>query len=149
MAETRVPAKQIDWSSFSLNMKSASNSTANTPTNNADTNLASNGATISFTVETDCYALVIVHVAVNSTTDYELKPQIWRDGVLYAVAGYPASINGSAGNRAVMRSHTVGVPLTAGAHTLSAGVIVSSATSQSVGIGAANITALVLGNVTA
>lgn len=144
-----IPASFIDWSTFAANIKSAQSTTSRNPTNGTDTNLATNGAVVSFTVATACVAFVTIHVGVSSTSDYELKPQIYRDDVLFTTSGVAASVNGQAANRTFQRSLSAAVPLSAGTHTLSAGVVVSSATSPGISAGGATISAIVLGNVTA
>lgn len=150
MAKQKVRTAQIDWSSLSLNIKSKKSTSGATPTNGANTNLDTNGCSVSFTVAADCKAFVTVHVGCSSTTDFEHKPQIWLDGSLYSMSDITASVNGGgASNRSIQRSHSALVSLTAGAHTLSAGISVSSASSQNVRAGDAEIAAIVLGQVTA
>lgn len=139
----------IDTSGFSLNIKSAKTTSTNTPTNGVNTDLAGNGATISFTVSKPCSALVTTQVACNSSTDFEMKPLIYVNGVVQVVADWPAALSGGAGTRAVMRSLTVAIPLSTGANAISAGIFISSASGQSVPAGAAVIAAIVLGKVTA
>lgn len=146
MARTRSKKVQIDWSTFSNNIKFAMNPSQITPVN-SDNNISS--AAITFTVETACLAFVTVSVGVTSTTDYELKPEIWLDGAIYATNGTPASLGGGTSGRAYQRTISRGVSLSAGAHTLTPGVLISSATGPSIPAGAAEITAIVLGNVTA
>lgn len=149
MAKQKAKSSQIDWSSFANNIKMAKNSSSVTPTIGTDNNLASAGAAITFTVDATSYALVTVHVGCRSTTDYEHKPAIYLDGTLISMNDIGASIGGSASNRGIQRSHTDKVTLSAGAHTISAGIYIASATSPSVAIGEAQVSAIVLGRVTA
>lgn len=148
MAETSVPASQLDWSSFGLNIKSATNTSQGTPVNLNHVNLSSVGASITFTVESDCDSLVTVNVGVISSSDFEHKPGIYKDGSVFSFSSYSAA-PGNASGRSLVRSYTALVPLTAGAHTLSAGIFVASATGPTVPTGNANITAIVLGEVSA
>ena len=149
MARTRQRSAQNNWGSFANNIKRAKTSSGVGISNGVNTNLGPQGAQISFTVETDCVAFVVVLVACRSTTDFEHKPQIWLDGSLAVNNDSGASVNGTASNRAFQRTCLGSIPLTAGTHTLSAGITVSSSTSASVNSGEAEIMAIVLGNVTA
>lgn len=144
-----ISSGKIDWSGLSLNIKSAKTTSSNTPSNGANTDLGGNGASISFTVSTTCIALVTIDVSCTSTTDFEIKPIIFLNGTAYAIADYAAALNGGAGGRATQRSYTWPVVMPAGTNMISAGIFVSSATSQVVAIGSASVAAIVLGKVTA
>lgn len=135
----------FDWS---LNMKAASNTSAPTITTGANNNFASVGAQIAFTVASSCNCLVTVDVGMSSTSDYETRPLIYLDGVLFKSNDVIAAI-GSASGRATERSLCYVVPLTAGAHIISAGGYTSAGGSQAVAINAAHIAGIVLGLVTA
>jgi len=148
MAKQIIKANQIDWSSFSANIKSAQSTTTGTPVNGSNVNLASTGVAVTFTVATACVAFVTVGIAVVSTTDFENKPLIYLDGGLVAGAGYNAAA-GNASSRTNPRPFSSGIAIPAGTHTLSAGIVVSSASSPSVPGGGANISVIILGNVTA
>jgi hypothetical protein len=149
MAETKVTSAEFDWTSTSLNVKSASSTSASAPANGTNTNLASVGAAVTFTVATACSAFVTVNTAFISTTEHEHKPLIYLDGSVYALSGYSASQSGTASARAIVRTYSSAVALTAGTHTISAGIGVASGTGNNVPSGGANITAIVLGRVTA
>lgn len=137
----------IDWSLFSNNMKSASNPSSITPTNSSQ-DLAGNGATISFTVGSTCNALVTVSIGLYSSSDYEFRPEIRVDGTVVQTYS-PAAALGNASGRPSVRGFTFSVPLTTGAHTISAGVFISAGTALSIAAGGVSVAALVLGNVTA
>lgn len=145
----RTKSNQIDWSTFGLNIKRAKNTSSSNPGNGVNSDFAGLGAAVTFTVETACNAFVTVHVGCNSTSEFELKPQIYLDGAVHTTSDVGASISGTATNRFFQRSVSNVVALSAGAHTISAGITVSSATSQSVPIGSAEVIAIVLGRVTA
>lgn len=139
---------KIDWSTFDKNIKSASNTSAITPTNSINNNLESYGAKVQFTVSGSAYALAIVSVGISSASDFENKPLVYLDGShfnTYEIAAAPG--NGSA--RIFQRINHMNIPLSTGSHTISAGVFISSATSPNIPIGNARITVLVFGNVTA
>lgn len=149
MAKQKVKSPQIDWGSLQLNIKAANNTSSIAPGNSVNTNYASVGCQITFTVAASCKALVTVNMGVRSTTDYELKPLIYLDGVMTAIADYSAAMSNGAGNRMLVRPMVAVVTIPSGTHTLSAGVFVASATSPSTDIGSAQISAIVLGEVTA
>jgi len=137
----------LDWSTFSNNMKSASNSGNITPTNSSQ-DLASSGLSISFTVAQACNALVTVSLGVQSTTDFEFQPQIRLGGSIVKSFTPAASIS-NAGGRALVRGFTWVVPLAQGANTLSAGLLLSSSTTPGIAANGGTIAAIVLGEVTA
>lgn len=143
-----VTRPQIDWTTFSNNVKTASNGSAGTPVNGSNVNLSSVGASLSFTLTGAGYALVTVSIATVSSTDFENKPIIYLNGSVYAIAGYNAAA-GNASSRTNPRTFTAAVPLPTGSNTISAGINVASATGPSVPVGCAIITAMVFGNVTA
>ena len=103
------------------------------------------GASVTFTVEKACVALVTVNIAMRSTSDYEFRPQIFLDGVFNRNFGYPSA--NSNGGRSIQRGGTAPVILTAGTHTISAGVFISSATNPSCDTDGVNVCVLVLGKV--
>lgn len=141
-----VKESNIDFTSFSNNAKSATNTSAHTPSNGVTNNLSS--ASISFTLSGSGIALVTVTVGVLSTTDYEMKPGVYKNGSFFAQSDMSAAA-GNGSERVNPRTYSVAVPLSNGVNTLSAGVFISSATAPNVPIGNASISAIVLGNVTA
>ena len=143
---TRPKIDQIDWSTFNLNMKTAANGGVITLTN-TDQDLASSGVSISFTVSSACNAFVTVSLGVSSTTDFEFRPEIRLAGSQVSI--FSPSAAATSTGRASGRTFSAHVPLSAGVNVLSAGAFISSATSPSIAIGGAVISALVLGNVTA
>lgn len=147
-ANGKHPSAVIDWSTFSNNIKVAINTNAAAPVNGTALNLASVGSVVSFTVGEACKALVTSTIGCSSTSDFETKPQIWLDGALSSSATYTAAAANASG-RIDTRTWQGVVTLSAGAHTISAGIVVSSATSANVAAGNAQISAIVLGNVTA
>lgn len=150
-ASAAIAGSKINTSSLftANNTKSAKTTSSKSLTNSVDTDLAANGATISFTVSGTAYALVTVDVGVSSTTDFEFQPEIFVDGSLSTKLTYAATLGGGASGRVVTRSYTAAITLSSGSHTISAGVQVVSATSPLVPSDSANIAAVVLGNVTA
>jgi hypothetical protein len=147
IADSTVTRKKIDWSTFANNMKTATSTTAGTPVNGSNVNLAGNGATISFTLGSVGYALVTVSVSTFSTTDFENKPLIMVDGSAVLTLGIAAARGDAA--RTWQRSYTAPVTLSPGTHTISAGIYVASATSPNVPAGNAYVSAVVFGDVTA
>lgn len=143
-----LPRAGINWSQFSNNIKTAVTTTANTPTNGANTNLSSNGASLSFTLNGEGYAHVFVAVGCISSTDFECKPLIFLNGSLHTTGEYVAAA-GNASGRVNPRTVMAKVTLPTGSNTISAGILVSSATGQSVPIGNGKVSAIVFGDVTA
>jgi len=148
MAETRVKSTQFDWASLSNNIKVQKTTSTSNPASGS-LNLGGNGGQVTLTVATDCYALVNVYVACTSTTDYEMKPIIYLDGAVHSMNDAAAALGGGASNRALQRTHFDKVSLTAGAHTIAVGIYTASATSPSIVAGAAAVSVIVLGEVTA
>lgn len=148
VVDASLSRTKIDWGTFNNNIKTATSTTTSVPANSVAQNLGGNGAQVSFTVVGTAYAFVWVRVGTLSTTDYENKPLIYLNGTLIATADI-SSASGNASARTFERSFARPVTLPAGVNTISAGVLVVSATSQSVPAGNATITAIVLGNVTA
>jgi hypothetical protein len=142
---SKIKSKQIDYNSFSLNIKSAENASGISPANgnNNFTNTA-----VTFTLASPGIAMVTVHVGAQSTSDFEFQPGVYLDGVLFQNTTPAASV-GNANNRAVQRSHSVAVPLTSGSHTISAGALFSSGTGLNIAASGAVVCAMVLGEVTA
>lgn len=138
---------KTDWSTFSNNIKSATNP-ASISLANSSQDLASNGVSISFTVSGACKALVSVDMGVNSTTDFEFRPEIRLNGTVVA-ALTPAAAAGNSSNRSSNRGFTYVVTLAAGVNVISAGVNLVVATSPGITSGGATIAAIVNGNVTA
>lgn len=143
-----VEAPQVDWSSFSNNIKFANNTSIITPINGSNVNGAGQGLSLSFTNVGTAYAYVTITVGTVSSTDFENKPVIYLNGVATVVATYGAAA-GNASSRVNPRTWTALITLPAGANTISGGINVASATSPSVPVGYANIAAIVLGTVTA
>lgn len=141
-----ILSDNIDYSTMSLNMKSATNS-ADILLNNVSQDLASGGLSVSFTVGAACNALVTVNMGIISGADFEFKPEIRKGGTVIKTFT-PAAAVGSA-TRANVRGFSWVVALSAGANTLSAGVSLTSASSASIAAGGGNISAIVLGKVTA
>lgn len=142
---TPVGSSAIDWSTFALNMKTATNSGTLSPTN-TDQDLASSGLSISFTVATACNALVTVAIGVASAADFEYRPEIRLGGTQVAIFSPAAGLGNS---RAHGRTFTAVIPLAAGANVLSIGLFLASGSAYTVSPGGAVISALVLGKVTA
>jgi len=140
-----VDNTKIDWSSLSLNMKAASNPSTFTIANGSN-NLAGAGIKVNFTVAEACKALVTVSLGVSSTTDFEYQPQIRLGGTVIKSFAPVASL--SAG-RAHVRGFSWVVSLVAGANEISAGVSLASSTSAGIAASGGNISAIVLGEVTA
>jgi hypothetical protein len=139
----------VNWSSFANNMKSATNaSTINIVGNAGYWDLGGFGPTLSFTVAANCNAFVTVSTGLNSISDIEHHPVIYRDGSIFFDFNPNATL-GSASGRASVRSFTYVVPLTAGTHTLSVGIFTMNGGACAINPNAATIAALVLGNVTA
>jgi hypothetical protein len=136
-----------DWSTFSNNMKSATNG-AGISLANSSQDLASNGLSISFTVSGACKALVTVQMGVSSTTDFEFRPEIRLGGTVVQVLT-PSAAAGNASSRSSVRGFTAVVSLSAGVNVISAGVNLTVATSPNIAVGGAIIAAIVNGNVTA
>lgn len=143
-----VTRPQIDWTTFSNNIKTAVTTTANTPTNGVNTNLSGNGASLSFTLTGAGYAHVYVSVGCISSSDFECKPLIFLNGALHTTGEYVAAA-GNASGRVNPRTVMAAVALPTGSNTISAGILVSSATGQSVPIANGKVSAIVFGNVTA
>lgn len=143
-----IAVSNIDFSTFANNIKTGVNTTAVILTNGVSTDLASFGSKVTFTVASNCVAFVTVSMIANSTTDFEFKPLIYLDGSVAGSINYLAA-PGNASGRSQVRTYSKAIPLTTGSHTLSAGVLVSSASTPGVPTDGATITALVLGNVTA
>ena len=140
-----VTKPKIDWSTFALNMKTATNGGLITPTN-SDQDLASSGLSISFTVASNCNALVTVALGVAAATDFEFRPEVRLGGTQAGIFQPSASYSAS---RAHGRTFTTVVALTTGVNVLSIGLFLSSGTGYSITAGAGVISAIVLGNVTA
>lgn len=145
VANDAITATKIDWSAFSNNIKSATNTSAPTLSNTSQ-DLASCGLSLSFTCSGTAYALVTVSLGIVSAADFEFKPEIRLGGTIQKLFGPNAS---TGAGRGVVRGFTYLVTLANGSNTLSAGVNISSGTSLSMQIGAGNIAAIVFGEVTA
>ena len=150
LAESAVGRSKVDWSTFNLNTKGAVTTTSRALTNGSNIDLATNGATVSFTLSGSGYALAVSCVSFISTSDFEARPLIYVNGSYYStgVVQPPASV-GNASGRAIERVAVATIPLSNGANTVSAGAFVSSATSPQVTSGGASIHVIVFGNVTA
>lgn len=147
---TWISSAMIDHSTWSLNIKGNRNSSAITPVNGSNVNGSGQGLNVTFTVSATCKALVVLNMAAISTSDFEFRPLIYLDGVVQTTGvSEPAASVGNASGRAVQRSNTAVLTLTAGAHTISGGIFVSSATGPTVPINGASISAIVQGYVTA
>ena len=144
----KISKSQIGWAPFTFNIKMASTNSDAGLSNGANYNLGANGASIQFTVVGTAQALVTVTVATISTSDFENKPLIYVNGSVVSTAGYSAAA-GNGSNRVNPRTWQAAVTLSEGVNTISAGVFVTSATSPSVPSGGAQVSAVVLGNVTA
>lgn len=144
----KISKSQIDWAPFTFNMKTASTTSNAGLSNGANYNLGANGASIQFTVVGTAQALVTVSVATISASDFENKPLIYVNGSVVSTAGYSAAA-GNSSSRVNPRTWQYAVTLSEGVNTISAGVLVTSATSPSVPSGGAQVSAVVLGNVTA
>lgn len=140
----------IDFASLALNIKNASNPSGISGGSivTGDNNFASQGIAVTFTVASACKALVIVNMSSTSSSDWEFHPQIYLDGVKTAES-LPAASIGSASNRGIVRSYSTVISLSAGSHTISGGAFFSAGGSWAIPTGSSNITALVLGQVTA
>lgn len=138
----------VDWSSFSNNIKSAGTTTGVNPAENTNTNLGPYGAVVNFTLSGSGIALVIVSVGAGCANDFESKPQIWVDGSLYVSAAFSAAAGNTAG-RAVVRTFSYPVALSTGSHTICAGWLGQNGAPYAINPGSAQVTAMVLGNVTA
>ena len=138
-----TPRTGIDWSSFSNNMKSAKNGSTISPSGDSD--LASNGVSVSFTVASNCNASVTVSIGLNSAGASEFRTQIRLGGTTQLTMA-PTAQNAPNG-RGVVSSLSYVIPLTTGVNVLSAGVFVTG--SPSIDVGNAMISAIVLGDVTA
>lgn len=136
----------IDWSTFSLNIKSAIGSGSVVPTNG--NNNFSSICSIAFTVSGTAYALVTVTTSVTSVNDFEHQPLIYLDGITSTVFAPNAQV-GNASGRSAPRTFSALVTLTSGSHTLSPGAFVSAGSSYSQSGSGLSISAIVLGNVTA
>lgn len=145
LADTSIDLVKMDFSSFTLNMKSATNSTV--PTISSGNNNFTTDCSVSFTVSHACKAMVTANVAITSSADFEMKPIIYLDNVINH--SYNPSAAYIASNRAEVRSTTWVVDLTAGAHTIGPGVSISAGAGWTTQAGAIEISAIVLGNVTA
>ena len=144
----KISKSQIDWAPFTFNVKMASTTSAAGLSNGVNYNLGANGASIQFTVVGTARALVTVSVATISTSDFENRPLIYVNGSAVSTASYSAAAGNSA-NRVNPRTWQAAVTLSEGVNTISAGVVVTSGTSPSVPSGGAQVSAVVLGNVTA
>lgn len=144
---TWVKSSMMDYSTMSLNMKHASNAGTINPATTGDTNF-STSLQCTFTVAAACNAEVRLDIGLSSTSDFEFGPIIYLDGAVFE-RFTPSAGAGNASNRASYRGFSSVVPLTAGAHTISGGVGLSSSTAPAIAAGGAKLTVLVLGNVTA
>jgi len=144
---TGLPRVGIDWTTFSNNVKAATNTSSPT-LSNADLDLASSGLSLSFTLSGTGYAMVTVCLGISSTSDYEFKPEIRLGGSIIASLTPSAAI-GNASSRSNVRSVSYLATLSNGVNTLSAGVFLSSSTNPGMSIGGGTISAIVFGNVTA
>ena len=147
IADLNVGRTKINWSTFSNNIKSTFNTSAPALTN-SDQDLASSGLSLSFTCSGTAYAFVTVALGISSTTDFEFQPEIRLGGVTQAKY-IPVAAPANASSRPSVRTFSYGITLVNGVNTLSAGVLLLSATSPSWQIGAGSISAIVFGNVTA
>lgn len=145
-----VKSSMVDYSTFALNMKGSKNTSTVTPINGSNVSGGAQGSQVTFTVAAACQVYVQVNAGVISSSDFEYRLLIFLDGVNQTgnVAVFPAA-TGNASSRVFERSVTGILSLSAGAHTLAAGIFVSSATGPSIPIEALSIHAIVLGNVTA
>lgn len=142
MADTKLHPGQFDWDAFANNVKYAENSTTGVPVNGSNVNFNSNGAGITFTAKSAGVAFVQVKTAIVSTTDFEHKPQVFLNGTLYKTSSTAAQA-GNGSSRVQERHLMCSVPFSAGSVTLSAGVVVSSATSPSAPVGGVSISAII------
>lgn len=143
-----VGGAELNSSELFGNVRSASNASVINPSAVGDQNFGA-ACQIAFTVAAPCIALVTVNISMGAVGDSELRPSIYLDGVLqHQFTPSAATIANT--SRHVQRSTTWAVPITAaGAHTLSVGAFVSGAASANINAGGAEITALILGKVTA
>lgn len=142
-----ITRPKTDWSTFSNNIKSATNTSTPTLTNSSQ-DLASSGASISFTLSGTGYAFVTVSIGIGSLNDFEFQPQIRLGGTVVHTFSPPAA-PGALVSRAHVRGMSRLVTLTNGVNVLSPGVFLSSAGSPITSNGAITISAIVFGNVTA
>lgn len=129
----------------SLQIKSAKTTSTVVPGNGSNTNLGTAGAAVNFTLQGTGVALVTVDIAMGSTSDWEFRPQIFKNGTVFSTASYVSQLTN--GPRHVVRTYTWAVDLNDGLNTLSAGVNVSSAAGHGINAGGASIAVLALGKV--
>jgi hypothetical protein len=142
-----VKRTSIDWSTFANNIKSATNTA--TGSYSAGDNSFASICSISFTMGAAGYALVTSNISATTSSDFEEHPEIYLDGSLYHSYA-PAAALESTNIRGVVRSTTWLVPLSAGTHTLAPGAYFAAGSGTfSFAAGSVEISALVLGNVTA
>lgn len=137
----------IDWSTFTNNMKTASNTGAPALSNSSQ-DLASSGLSVSFTLATAGVAFVVMNLGISSTSDFEFRPEIRLGGVVQFTHA-PNAAAGNASNRASDRGMPYVMALPVGVNVISAGVNLSSATGPSLAIGGGSISVVVFGQVTA
>lgn len=142
-----LTSSKIDWSSFSNNIKSVTNTSSPALTNSSQ-DLASSGLSLSFTVVGTAYAIVDISLGMTSTADFEMQPEIRLAGAV--VKKYsPQAAEGNASSRARVRSFSYLVILVDGVNVISGGVTISGGATVVMQNTGCSISALVLGEVTA
>lgn len=151
LASTAVTNGKIDWSTFSNNIKFATNpSTITAGSSTSPQNLSGNGCSISFTNTGTAYAFVTVSVGVSTSTDFEFLVGVMLNGTNQANYSPNASLGGGGAGRAVERSSSFLVTLPAGTNILAPSMTVFNGSgSYSIFPGGVTIAAIVFGNVTA
>lgn len=135
------------WASVGNNIKWANNASGITPANGS--NNFSSSCSISLTVAAACKALVRVDIGMVSSSDFEFQPQVYLDGTQAGVNFDPNASAGNASGRAIERGANFLVSIPSGTHTLSPGVFLSAGSGYSIQAAGMNISAIILGNVTA
>ena len=143
-----VHGSSLDANGFFLNVRGAiSGSGASYGTGD---NTFVGICSLTFTVAEPCIALVTAIVTGATTSDFELHPQIYLDGVKVHDTSPPAAVENSS-SRGVQRQTTYPIVIpTAGTHTLAPGAFFSAGSGTfTVSVGGAEISAIIFGKVTA
>ena len=133
-----IGADNINFATLDFGVYQAENTTESRPANGEYLNLAQNGAKITINVNKSARVLISSVVGIRSDSDFEFKPLIFIDNQLVKTLSLGASV-GNASGRRVQRTVQGVFSLSAGTHTISAGVSTSSGTNVIISIGDASV----------
>lgn len=129
--------------STNIGVHYAETTSLSSPVNGDDLSLANNGAKITLNLKRKSKAMITVVVGAKSTSDFEFKPIIFDNGVILKKLSLSASV-GNANHRRVQRTVQGAFELNPGAHTISAGIQLISATDGQIEAGDAWVSVIVL-----